>query len=475
MNTLNVSGEIGKVPVAVDDSYLILEDGVLEANVSSNDVRGDGTNIWSLVTGPGHGSVDLHTNGTFTYDPDDNYSGIDSFTYRLCDKDNDCSQATVTITIEPVNDPPVLTPIGNRSACLASLVSFTATASDPDIPPNTLSYSLIGAPTGAVIDASSGVFTWTPGDTQSGVYTFTLRVTDDGVPQLYDEEQITITVYGIPSPAGTITGPVTFTPGTSGVNYSVAQIPGATSYIWTYSGAGVTINGNGSSSVTLDFSIGATGGQLSVRGHNECFDGASSFIGLSPATKTLTISSLLLESLYNGSGIMRQAWNATGPQWPAGVADHITVELRSSTNYSTIVYNANDVELSTSGEAIVSVPSAYSDSYFITIRHRNSIETTTSAPVSFAGSSVSQSFGAATNVYGNNLKLSTDNYYMVYGGDANQDGSVDTGDYTPVVNAVSQYLRGYVAADIDGNGSVDTGDYSILVNNVSKYIRTYHP
>ncbi len=369
----------------------------------------------------------------------------------------------------------MLAPIGSRSVCQASLLSFTATASDPDIPANILSYSLIGAPLGAVIDASSGLFTWTPDVTQSGAYTFTVRVTDDGAPQLYDEELITITVYGIPSPAGTITGPVTFTPGTSGVIYSVSQITGATSYIWTYSGTGVTINGNGSSSVTLDFSLGATGGQLSVMGHNECFDGASSSIGLSPATKTLTISSLLLESLYNGAGTMRQAWNATGPQWPAGVADHITVELRSSASYSTIIYDTNDVELNTSGTAIVSVPSGYGDSYYITIKHRNSIETTTAAPVSFAGSSVSQSFGAPANVYGNNLKQSTDSYYLIYGGDANQDGSVDTGDYAPVVNAVSQYLRGYVAADIDGNGSVDTGDYSILVNNVSRYVRVYHP
>lgn len=475
MIVLNVSGQIGRVPVAVDDAFQTQEDTPLTANVATNDIRGDGTQIWTLISTVSYGILKFNPSGTFTYEPGFNYYGTDSFVYSLCDKDNECSQATVTIAIISVNDPPVLAAIGNRSVCQGSMLSFSVTASDPDIPANTLSFSLIGAPSGAVIDASTGGFTWTPDVTQSGVFTFTVRVTDDGAPQLYDEEQISITVYGTPSPAGAITGPATFSPGTSGVSYNVAQIPGATSYVWTYSGTGVVINGNGSSSVTLDFSMSATGGQLSVTGHNECFDGISSYIVLAPASKTLNISSLLLESLYSGSGTMRQAWNATGPQWPAGVADHITVELRSSASYSTIIYDTNDVELNTSGEATVSIPSAYRDSYFITIKHRNSIEITTPTPVSFAGSSVSQSFGSTANVYGNNLKLSADNRYLIYGGDANQDGSVDTGDYTPVVNAVSQYVRGYVAADVDGNGSVDTGDYSILVNNVSRYIRTYHP
>lgn len=89
--------------------------------------------------------------------------------------------------------------------------------------------------------------------------------------------------------------------------------------------------------------------------------------------------------------------------------------------------------------------------------------------------SISHSFGAPADVYGGNLRLSADGRYLILGGDANQNGTVDTGDYSPVVNDASRYTRGYIYSDIDGNGSVDTGDYSIMVNNATRYVRTIHP
>jgi len=71
------------------------------------------------------------------------------------------------------------------------MLTFTAKATDGD-KGQTLKFSLIGAPAGASINTTSGVFTWTP--TTSGNYTFKVRVTDNGSPALYDEEQITVTV-----------------------------------------------------------------------------------------------------------------------------------------------------------------------------------------------------------------------------------------------------------------------------------------
>jgi len=59
-----------------------------------------------------------------------------------------------------------------------------------------LTFSLIDAPSGAAIDPVTGVFTWTPGEEQGPAsYLVTVRVTDDGTPNLYDQETITITVY----------------------------------------------------------------------------------------------------------------------------------------------------------------------------------------------------------------------------------------------------------------------------------------
>jgi hypothetical protein len=284
-----------------------------------------------------------------------------------------------------------------------------------------------------------------------------------------------LNVTQLPAAAGSISGMLTFTPGATGVPYAVAAITGATAYNWSYTGTGVTINGNGTASVTLDFSAGATAGRLEVYGTNLCGVGAASGIDLTLATRTLTLSSLLLEGLYSGAGLMRQAWNETGPQYPAGVADHITVELHDATVYSTVVWSLPGVALSTAGTTTLNVPATYSGSYYITVRHRNSIETASAQPLSFAGSSISHSFGAPADVYGGNLRLSADGRHLIFGGDANQNGTVDTGDYSPVVNDASRYTRGYIYTDIDGDGSVDTGDYSIMVNNATRYVRTIHP
>jgi hypothetical protein len=89
---------------------------------------------------------------------------------------------------------PVLAPIGNKTVLWGNLLTFTATASDHDIPANTLTFGLISAPTGASINGSTGAYTWTPTSAQVGSHTFKVHVTDNGSPNLYDEEEITVTV-----------------------------------------------------------------------------------------------------------------------------------------------------------------------------------------------------------------------------------------------------------------------------------------
>ena len=74
-------------------------------------------------------------------------------------------------------------------------LSFTATATDTDLPANGLTFSLNGQPAGATIHPVTGVFSWTPTEAQGpGVYTFDITVTDNGTPNLADTEQVTITV-----------------------------------------------------------------------------------------------------------------------------------------------------------------------------------------------------------------------------------------------------------------------------------------
>jgi hypothetical protein len=193
------------------------------------------------------------------------------------------------------------------------------------------------------------------------------------------------------------------------------------------------------------------------------------------ASKTLNLTSVMLEGLYNGSGTMKQAYDEFGPHWPAGVADHITVELHSASAYSTIIYTVNSVPLGITGTATINIPVTYNGSYYITVRHRNSLETTTAVPVSFGGSTINQSFGLLTNVYGNNMAVSLDGRYLIFSGDVNQDGFIDTQDYVGVDNDSYNYLSGYLATDVDGNGFIDTNDYIFIDNNNYNYIGTILP
>jgi len=190
-------------PIAVDDFYTIDEDtqltmsapGVME---NDSDVDLDVMEV-ALVTNVQHGSLSLFANGSFTYIPNPDFYGTDTFVYRLITYPAPESlwtdEATVTITVNPVGDAPVLGMI--KDATIPELVdfSFTATATDVDLPAQTLTFSLVGAPEGAAITAD-GVFTWTPSEEQGpGVYTFTVKVCDDTAPTpLCDQQDVTLTV-----------------------------------------------------------------------------------------------------------------------------------------------------------------------------------------------------------------------------------------------------------------------------------------
>ena len=93
-------------PTAVDDSYSMVQDRTLDvaaAGVLANDSDPQGQPITVAaprpVSGPSHGSLTLRANGSFTYTPDADWSGSDSFTYRATDGFLTSTSATVTIVV----------------------------------------------------------------------------------------------------------------------------------------------------------------------------------------------------------------------------------------------------------------------------------------------------------------------------------------------------------------------------------------
>jgi len=96
----------------------------------------------------------------------------------------------------PINQPPALVAIGNKTVSEGQTLAFTVSGSDPD--GNALTYSTGTLPSGAAFDPAMHVFTWTPGFDQAGSYTVPFTVTDSG--GLSASQSITITVLNVNRP-----------------------------------------------------------------------------------------------------------------------------------------------------------------------------------------------------------------------------------------------------------------------------------
>src|SRR5204862_128465 len=110
-----------------------------------------------LVAGPSHGTLTLNSNGSLTYAPAADYFGTDTFTYRASDGSLQSNAATVTITVNPVNDAPVAT---NDAYSTNEDTTLTVGApgvlgNDTDVDSTTLTASLVSGPAHGTLTLNS--------------------------------------------------------------------------------------------------------------------------------------------------------------------------------------------------------------------------------------------------------------------------------------------------------------------------------
>jgi len=105
-----------------------------------------------------------------------------------------------TVFVLETNSPPTLDPIANRVVHAGSLIQFTNSASDSDIPTNLLTFSLLPtAPPAANVNPTNGIFNWQTTDIDAGTTNnITVIVTDDGTPPLSTNRTFTATVVAKP-------------------------------------------------------------------------------------------------------------------------------------------------------------------------------------------------------------------------------------------------------------------------------------
>lgn len=173
-------------PVAGADIATVDEDTWLYGTsliANDSDPEGGVLSITPETKLTAHGQVAIYPNGTYTYTPALNYNGTDSFTYQVCDDNSTpaCSTGTVTITINPVQDPPIAGPDVFSTLEDTKLVVTCDCVLINDYDPD-------GDPlTGAVVDnvkhgtlvfQPDGTFEYMPDQDFFGTDTFTYTATD---------------------------------------------------------------------------------------------------------------------------------------------------------------------------------------------------------------------------------------------------------------------------------------------------------
>lgn len=174
VNSVNDAPEVNGEQEVMD------EDGIFEGDLSSNDSDIDsGELIYSLISSDYSGSITINPDGSFSFIPELNYSGVQSFDYLVSDGDGAEVEATLSITVNEVNDEPLALAdfvIGEED----SSVSGTVAANDSDVDSENLEYLFLSTPENGSLESSAdGSFTFTPDANFFGTVIIDYEVCDE--------------------------------------------------------------------------------------------------------------------------------------------------------------------------------------------------------------------------------------------------------------------------------------------------------
>ena len=186
-NTATVSitaSPLNDPPVAGSQSVETPEDAAKAIMLQGTDIDGD-TLSFTVTSGPSHGAL-TGTGANRTYTPATDYHGPDSFEFTVHDG-HVGTPGTVTITVLPVNDPPVA--VSQSVETLEDAAkAIPLTGSDVDGDP--LTYRVVSGPAHGVLTGTAPDLTYVPAAGYTGPDTFTF-VANDG---LVDSPVATVTV-----------------------------------------------------------------------------------------------------------------------------------------------------------------------------------------------------------------------------------------------------------------------------------------
>jgi hypothetical protein len=214
-------------PIAEDDSYTTPYDTDVNSSVPGNDTYPTGS-VFTKLTDPTNGVVTFNPDGTFNYNPNSGFTGVDVFTYQVClpaPNGTVCDPATVTIVVGPLaNDDNYQTPYETP---------VTANVNVNDTYPVGATFNQLSNPShGSVVFSSNGSFTYTPAPGYSGTDVFTYEVCMPAPNStLCDPATVTITICPRAYPGLLKVCPAAFSGmmGTFNLNDAYSQVTGGVS------------------------------------------------------------------------------------------------------------------------------------------------------------------------------------------------------------------------------------------------------
>jgi len=202
---------INDPPEANGDSIVTTEDTpAVKVDVLANDtdIDNEGRNLYldtftvTAVTQGKNGSVTINSDSTLSYSPNANFYGSDEFTYTVRDNKGDTDTAKVNVTVNMVNDAPVITSAAVATANVGTLYTYDVKASDPDLA-DTLTYSLTTKPADMTINSATGLIEWKPAQVRENEVV--VKVADSNSVPTTDTQSFTITVKPPPPKIAKIT------------------------------------------------------------------------------------------------------------------------------------------------------------------------------------------------------------------------------------------------------------------------------
>jgi len=185
-------------PIAEDDFYSVDEDSLLTVNpigVLQNDTNSQNSNTFLSIikTDVGFGILTLNSDGSFTYQPNLNFNSIDSFTYVANNGTHNSNEATVTLTVNPINDTPTALDDSYTTSEDSVLVIAAPGVLDNDSDVDEDSFLAVldtSTNDGTLVLSSDGHFTYTPNANFVGTDFFTYHVNDG----LLDSNIVTVDI-----------------------------------------------------------------------------------------------------------------------------------------------------------------------------------------------------------------------------------------------------------------------------------------